>query len=223
MFGIIGAALFGTVAYGAWAKSNSVQNEQRNQAKKDNSDCYIDRNGILRHSNTGFKYTKQDFVKQDGFSRRERLEIDYKEFVEQYKIDSEWYTFHDYIIWRYKNDHVTGKHYFPGIDWDNVKEKPWRKPKEYFYYVDIFDNQKPHLKYLRTMIFDTKDEVIEFISTFNEKDFRGWRINGKETISNPLRECKGNVYKGVDHINYPKKYVFYKTGKVIDGFKLTKR
>ena len=223
MLGIIGAVLFGAVAYGAWSKSNSVQNEQRKQAQKDNSDCYIDRKGILRHNNTGAKYTREDFIRQDGFSRRERLEMDYREFVEQYKIDPQWYTFHDYIIWRYKNDHVTGKYYFPGIDWDNAKEKPWRKPKECFYCVGVFDNQKSRLKYLHTLVFDTEDEANEFISAFNKKDFRGWYVNGKETMCYPLSVYKEEVYKGVNHINSPQKYVFYKTGVVIDGFELAKR
>lgn len=57
MVGILGAIVFGAVCAGAWVYDSNKESKRRANSKADGCPFYIDKNGRLRHTRTGKKYT----------------------------------------------------------------------------------------------------------------------------------------------------------------------
>lgn len=60
MFGLIGAALFGIVCYGAWVSADNTEKKGRQDSHDSGRDFYIDKNGRMRHTDTGRKFTTEE-------------------------------------------------------------------------------------------------------------------------------------------------------------------
>lgn len=82
MFGLIGAAIFGIVATGAWIKDEQYEQSRRKNARINGNNIYIDKNGRLRNTITGRKLTKEEihqafFNDEEAKKRREYYENKY--------------------------------------------------------------------------------------------------------------------------------------------------
>lgn len=60
MLGLLGAAIFGVVAYGAWASDDNAEKRRRQSGKDNHCRYYVDKHGILRDVHTGKKYDGKD-------------------------------------------------------------------------------------------------------------------------------------------------------------------
>lgn len=77
MLGLLGAAIFGAVYFGAWASANITEQEQRNNSRKNGIRFYCDKNGRMRHTDTGKKFTPEEvhnYLNPDSMSLKEKLE-----------------------------------------------------------------------------------------------------------------------------------------------------
>lgn len=67
MFGLLGAALFGAICHGAWACDDRSETQRRINSKQSGSEFYFDKNGRMRHTENGRKYTQAE-IHQTLFS-----------------------------------------------------------------------------------------------------------------------------------------------------------
>lgn len=91
MLGVIGALIFGAVYAGAWMADEDREQAARREAKKTrNYPYYWDKNGKLRHADTGRKYSTADALREIERQKREREEKRKKEEEEK----KEWERLH---------------------------------------------------------------------------------------------------------------------------------
>ena len=182
IFSLLVLALCAMV-YGAWTSSKDGDNKNASQARVN-----------------------------DYFYRTSLVYRSYGSFVKKYKIDTEWYKFEDYVIRRFRNDHVTGKELFPEIDWDNAptdeKElKPFSRPPKYLYRV--WNEKGSSIRY---RIFKDEKEAMEYgIKTY------GYNPNTRRPWNRPDRIDEKFVYAGVDETGMPVKYIMDDSGEVFEG------
>lgn len=79
MWAIIGALVSSTVATKALLDENSRERGNRNYSRQNGCEYYIDRNGKMRHTDSGQRYTAQEVY--DAFYHEDRVET-YKKKVE---------------------------------------------------------------------------------------------------------------------------------------------
>ena len=60
MLGLLGALAFGVVAYGAWASADQTERNGRINSQQSKCNFYIDKNGNMRHTKNGKKYTSEE-------------------------------------------------------------------------------------------------------------------------------------------------------------------
>ena len=60
MLGILGAIAFGVVAAGAWASASATESKHRQNSRANHYDFYFDKNGRMRHTSTGLRYTPEE-------------------------------------------------------------------------------------------------------------------------------------------------------------------
>ena len=60
MFGILGALIFGTICTGAWINADNTERKNRNNSRDSGRDFYIDKNGRMRHTENGRKFTPEE-------------------------------------------------------------------------------------------------------------------------------------------------------------------
>lgn len=93
MLGLLGAAIFGAVYFGAWASANKTEQEQRNNSQKNGIQFYCDKNGRMRHTDTGKKFTPEEvhnYLNPDSMSLKEKFEQMEKESRD--KLDNKYFT-----------------------------------------------------------------------------------------------------------------------------------
>jgi hypothetical protein len=61
MFGGLLIALFGGIGIKTWAKDEQAEQTSRNNARKYNNKAYVDKWGNWRHTESGKKYTTEDW------------------------------------------------------------------------------------------------------------------------------------------------------------------
>lgn len=139
MFGMIGALIFGVVYAGAWMADEDREQTARREAKKTrNYPYYWDKNGKLRHADTGKKYGTADALREIERQKSEREERRKKE-------EKKYWGFIRRGIYYDKQ----GKGWF---DW---RTKP---------VLELFDNYEDYKKYNNEKIQYYKSEGIDIIS-----------------------------------------------------------
>lgn len=192
MFGWLMTFLFGTTYTGAIASDKAAEIQRRDNARKDKSDYYFDRNGRLRHTDTGKKYTSKE-VKDTFFNNDNRRIIitnKYNDLInnKRMNVDKDYYTFQDYVFYIFENNKVTGKEIFPELDWDSFDKRHTQfcRPQKLYYGVPDKDDWRT------TRIFDTIDEAKLYDSKYNDAKNIVAIINefllrnGKDDYSNRL-------------------------------------
>lgn len=90
MFGFIGAALFGAICYGAWASDEQRERNEREDSRKSGRDFYFDKNGRMRHTGSGRKYTMAEIDKEFFPRSLEQINRDYDKKMHD-RFDKKYY------------------------------------------------------------------------------------------------------------------------------------
>lgn len=77
MFGFIGAAIFGVVAFGAWISEENRENHSRDYAKNNKSKYYFDKDGRMRWVNNNKKLTPDEVHSTFWNLEEEKKQHDY--------------------------------------------------------------------------------------------------------------------------------------------------
>lgn len=89
MLAILGAVAFGALFTGAWISAEQAEKKSRDSSRKDNCEFYIDKNGIMRHTGSGRKYTVEE-VHKTFFDEEKSSYYQYKRENEEMKKLKYW-------------------------------------------------------------------------------------------------------------------------------------
>ena len=100
MLGLLGAAIFGVIYYGAWASADDTERKHKNNNKEKGISYYTDKKGIVRYTNNGKKYDGKD----DNLILIGMLWRQYKGYSEIYKkYQMKYKTLEEWIKEKYPN------------------------------------------------------------------------------------------------------------------------
>ena len=60
MLGLLGAAVFGVIFAGAWISADQTEQKSRESSRNSGRSFYYDKNGRMRHTGSGRKFTPQE-------------------------------------------------------------------------------------------------------------------------------------------------------------------
>lgn len=97
MFGILGALAYAVTYMGAWLKAETDEQYKRNRAKDKDIPLYFDKYGNMRHTDTGRKYTSEEFIRNQKI-RDQKIKDDYERRM-KYLLRTKYYiVWHDEIL-----------------------------------------------------------------------------------------------------------------------------
>ena len=82
MLGFLGMMLFGIAYAGSWISDDNKEKQRRQSARENSRDFYYDKSGIMRHVNSGRKFSKEEV--HNKFFPGKRREIDNELFENKY-------------------------------------------------------------------------------------------------------------------------------------------
>ena len=97
MFGIFGTVIYGVAYIIGWSKDEQLERYAKQDSKNKNIEYYYDKRGNRRWTATGRKQTPQEILKCFE-TIREKHEIEKKDAIEQYCLDSFRKKYDLYII-----------------------------------------------------------------------------------------------------------------------------
>lgn len=71
MLGMVGVLIYGLVYGGAWADDHEKENTNRADSMTIGMNYYFDKNGVMRHTMNGKKYTTQEMDSTDIFGHKQ--------------------------------------------------------------------------------------------------------------------------------------------------------
>lgn len=90
MLGFLGTLLFGATYTGAWIHDDNKEKERRQSAQENKRDFYTDKRGIMRHTSTGRKFTKEEVHERLFGGREEQREREEAEIKDRF--DERYYA-----------------------------------------------------------------------------------------------------------------------------------
>lgn len=94
MLATLGALVYGIIATGSWISADNQEKESRNNSIKKKCDFYFDKNGHMRHTNNGKRYTPEEVDREfNPVSLQER----------KAQIDKRIHDNYNYIYYTVKN------------------------------------------------------------------------------------------------------------------------